>query len=192
MENSEISIKDYGILILKKDSLLYHTSDIKLLDHRNKDKFLLFCSFHPYDYEGFNSKYVNIIKLKRDVKLFFFVSKLKLNKFSKRIYSAFSNFFNTNKKNLLNIKKNKIIEFINKLKLLKFDGWFSSIEDKIGIEVALLNNNEIFEIEKINSFNSNWNFIYGENNNNSYLDFGKKYKICTIDYPAILIINLKK
>ena len=34
---------------------------------------------------GFNSKYVNIIKLKRDVKLFFFVSKLKLNKFRTKL-----------------------------------------------------------------------------------------------------------
>lgn len=113
------------------------------------------------------------------------VSYIKINKSNKRIYSSFFNFFNDNKKNLLKINKNKVIRFT------KLDGWFSSIEDKIGIEVALLNNKELYECIKVNNFNSNWNFIYGETNNNSYINLGTKYKICTIKKPAILIINEK-
>ena len=68
MNNSKIRIKDYGIMILKKGCILYHTSDNSLLDINNKNIDFLFCSFHPYDYEGINSKYVNIIKLKIDIK----------------------------------------------------------------------------------------------------------------------------
>ena len=191
MNNSSILIQDYGIMILKKDSILYHTSDISLLDINNRNKFFLFCSFHPYDYEGINSKYVNIIKLKKDVKLFFMVSNLQINKSKKRIDSAFFNFFNENKKNLLNVDKNKIIKFVNILNHTKLDGWFSSIEDKIGIEVALLNNKKMFECIGANNFNSNWNFEIANNNNNSYINIGTKYKICTIEQPVILIINEK-
>jgi hypothetical protein len=118
------------------------------------------------------------------------VSKLKINKLNKRIHSAFSNFFNIDKKNLLMVNKNKISEFVSKLNLTKLDGWFSSIEDKTGIEVALLNNKKLYKCIKANNFNSNWNFIYN-NNNISYLNIGKKYKICTNEKPAILIINEK-
>jgi len=191
MNNSKINIKDYGIMILKKDSILYHTSDNSLLDINNKNIDFLFCSFHPYDYEGINSKYVNIIKLKKDIKLFFMVSELKINKSNKRIHSAFSNFFNKDKKNLSIINNNKITEFANKLNHTKLDGWFSSIEDKSGIEVALLNNKNLYECIGANNFNSNWNFIYENNNNKSYINIGKKYKICTNEEPAILIINEK-
>jgi hypothetical protein len=151
----------------------------------------LFCSFHPYDYEGINSKYINIIRLKRDIKIFFMVSELKINKSNKKKYSAFSNFFNQDKKNLSVINKNKITDFANKLNHTKLDGWFSSIEDKSGIEVALLNNKNLYECIGANNFNSNWNFIYENNNNKSYINIGKKYKICTIEKPAILIINEK-
>jgi len=187
----DIIIEDYGIMILKKDSILYHTSEINLSGIYNKSKQFIFCSFHPYDYEGHNSKYVNLIKLKKDVKLFFMISKLKIDKSNKRLISSFSNFFNTNKTDLISIDKKKIIEFKKKLISKKLNGWFSSIEDKTGIEVALINSKKIYECNRVNNFNSNWNFIYGENNNNSYLNFGMKYKICTIENPAILILNEK-
>ena len=32
MNNEPITIKDYGIMILKKDFILYHTSDINLFE----------------------------------------------------------------------------------------------------------------------------------------------------------------
>ena len=150
-----------------------------------KEKPFLFCSFHPSDYESYNSKYISLIKLKKDVKLFFMISNIT----DIRINSAFINFFNINKTNLSFINNNKVNKFKNKLISKNFDGWFSSIEDKIAIEVALLNNNEIYECKQINNFNSNWNFIYNENIDDSYLNFGKKYYICTINKPCILLIN---
>lgn len=64
------------------------------------------------------------------------ISKLKIDKSNKRLISSFSNFFNTNKTDLISIDKKKIIEFKKKLISKKLNGWFSSIEDKTGIEVA--------------------------------------------------------
>lgn len=72
MNNNKL-VKNYGIMILKKDSILYHTSDKKILSNlsENKTKFL-FCSIHPSEY-GSTSNYVHTYKLKRDIKLFFMV-----------------------------------------------------------------------------------------------------------------------
>jgi hypothetical protein len=148
----------------------------------------MFCTFHPIDYESY-ANYVNVIKLKKDIKLFFMIKNITINKSKKSIESAFSIFFNVRKKNLINVDSSKIIKFKNTLKKIKFDGWFSSIEDGVGVEVALLNDRETYVCEKANIFNSNWNYVYG-NNNNTYLNLGSKYKISTIEYPIILIINL--
>ena len=43
MNTSKITVKDYGIMILKKNSILYHTSDNSLVDinNKNKDFFIL-------------------------------------------------------------------------------------------------------------------------------------------------------
>jgi hypothetical protein len=43
------------------------------------------------------------------------ISKLKIDKSNKRLISSFSNFFNTNKTDLISVNKNKIIEFKKKL-----------------------------------------------------------------------------
>jgi hypothetical protein len=41
--------KTYGEMILKKSSILYHTSD-NLFEYKN-DKPMLFCTFHPSEWE---------------------------------------------------------------------------------------------------------------------------------------------
>ena len=88
-----INLKKFGIIILKKNSILYHTSDNKYLNLIDINKPLLFCSFHPIDYEGYNTKYVHIIRLKKDIKLFFMVDDFFINPSPKNILSAFSYFF---------------------------------------------------------------------------------------------------
>jgi hypothetical protein len=183
---NNIKIKNYGIMILKKDSILYHTSEVGFVYLDNIEKPFLFCSFHPIDYEGLNTEYIHIIKLKRDIKLFFMIDDFILNKYRKIIFSAFSHFFISNKKNLSQINKTKILEFSQKLKLKKFDGWFSSIEDGSGIEVALINDKDIYELLQSNNFNSNWNI-----GNNLPMNLGLKYNICTTYKPLTIIINKK-
>jgi hypothetical protein len=45
MNDSDIIIKDYGIMILKKDSILYHTSNINLVGVNNINKYFYFVVF---------------------------------------------------------------------------------------------------------------------------------------------------
>jgi len=66
----------YGEIILKKDSILYHTSDEPFMYKSKKDKPLLFCTFHPSEY-GMIGDYVTPIILKKDVSLFFMIESCK-------------------------------------------------------------------------------------------------------------------
>lgn len=62
--------RNYGSVILKKDSILYHTSIKDFTQINSNTKALLFCSFHPYEYSILNG-YVHYIKLKKNIRLFF-------------------------------------------------------------------------------------------------------------------------
>ena len=67
----------YGEVILKKDSILYHTSQELFTYKNSKDKPLLFCTFHPSEYgANNNNSYVYFIKLKKDISLLFMVEKI--------------------------------------------------------------------------------------------------------------------
>jgi hypothetical protein len=68
----------YETIILKKESILYHTSEDLFTYKNNKDKPLLFCTFHLSEY-GFNNNniYVHFIKLKKDINLLFMIEKIK-------------------------------------------------------------------------------------------------------------------
>lgn len=41
----------------------------------------MFCTFHPIDYESY-ANYVNVIKLKKDIKLFFMIKNITINKYN--------------------------------------------------------------------------------------------------------------
>ena len=104
--NTNNLIKNYGIMFLKKGTKLYHTSEEdELFNTNNSDIKFLFCSFHPYDYR-FNSKYVYIIELKKDIKLFFMIDRFNNNK-TPKFHSSFSNLLYFSKKNLSYLKLNK-------------------------------------------------------------------------------------
>jgi hypothetical protein len=188
MNNINNIIKNYGIVILKKNSILYHTSSEKNLSNIDeKDKFFLFCSFHPSEY-GVNSNYVHFIRLKQDVKLFFMIDNM-MNNNLVFLNSSFKYFFERNKINLSIINKNKQLKFINILKTKKFNGWFSSINNtSANIEIALFNDKNLYKIIGSNELILNWNNWNGET---KYFNIGNSYKITTLNYPVILIINEK-
>ena len=184
-------VKNYGIMFLRKGTKLYHTSEEdKLFNTNNSDIKFLFCSFHPYDY-GFNSKYVYIIELKKDIKLFFMIDKFNNNK-TPKFHSSFSNLLYFSKKNLSYLKlnkrknnKNKFDKFTNILEKQKFDGWFSSINDYgYNLEVALFNGKSLYNIIQRDNININMNI-----NNTNYTK--TNFSISTINYPIKLIINNK-
>ena len=178
--------KDYGVLIIKKDTILYHTSD-ELLKY-NKEKPMLFCTFHPSDYAGDNH-YIHFIKIKKDISLLFMIDHIAKIK----IYSALEDFIEHPNKNLA--KKHDFIlqQMIKILKKENFNGWFSSIENKSSIEVALINDKNIYEIIDSKEFKKNWNNGYYSGDNNEIIVQKRwgKYKISIIENPVILIINKK-
>lgn len=170
----------YGEMIVKKESILYHTSD-ELFEY-NRIKPMLFCTFHPSDYSGDNNKYVHIIKMKKDISLYFMIDNIGKT----HIFSSLEVLINHPKKNLAKTE--------DKLHIENFDGWFSSIENKSHVEVALLNNKNIYELIGTKELKKNWNNgSYNSDNNNIIIlkKWGKTYKISSIETPIILNINKK-
>ncbi len=159
---------NFGEVIIKKDSILYRTTDNKNFMY-NESKPMLFCTFHPSEYTL--KEYMSFIKLKRDVSLFFMIKDIKDN----NIISLLPDLVDKrnddikikNKKTIL--YKNKIENlacFCNELKKENFDGWFTSIEDFQQIEVALINENSLYEIVKTETINeNNW-----KNSINNYIN----------------------
>jgi len=70
-------------MILKKGTKLYHTSEEDKLFNTNIS----------------DSKYIYIIELKKDIKLFFMIDRFNNNK-TPKFHSSFSNLLNFSKKNL--------------------------------------------------------------------------------------------
>jgi hypothetical protein len=174
----------YGEIILKKDSILYHTSDEPYTYKTENEKPFLFCSFHPSEY-GMIGEYVTKIKLKKDTSLFFMISSIKKAK----IYSALNNLTNHPSKNLAKRHKSELIILSNRLKIEKFDGWFSSIENKGTVEATFINNLDIFEIIDSNPLVNNWRNGNFNNDVVNIKNWGRKYSVCTINFPALLNIN---
>jgi hypothetical protein len=135
-----ILFNKYGSMILKKDTVLYHVSDSKEFDSKNsREKPFLFCTFHPSEWFGY--KYVHFIKLQKDVRLFFMIKEI----INDRIISALPDIITNQKNNLAKMN----LEVLTKMKVILekeyFNGWFSSIENKTTVEVALLSGKNIYE-----------------------------------------------
>ena len=165
---------------LRKGSILYHTTNEKFIEKPNEEKPFLFCTFHPSEYPN---KYVNFIKLKKDISLLFMIETIKGN----RIFSSLNLFTNNKNKNLSKTKLKNLLCYAEKIKMENLDGWFTSIENKASVEVALLNDTNLFEVIKKGRFNNNTNNM----NENKIKDWGKKYKICTTYLPMKLKINIR-
>lgn len=171
--------KVYGEMIIKKGTLLYHTSDEPFIYKSKEENPILFCTFHPFEY-GMVGDFVYSVLLKKDVSLLFMVEEFK----KVRIYSALSVFINHPNSNLAKRHTKELIFFSEQLKKENFDGWFSSIENKGTVEVSLINDNSLFEIVKCDIFKNN-----NKINNNLGKNWGKNYEISIIHNPVILNIN---
>jgi hypothetical protein len=177
----------YGEIILKKDSILYHTSDESFVYKTENEKPFLFCTFHPSEYFMI-SDYITKIKLKKDTSLFFMIDSLKKAK----IYFGLNNITNYPNKNLSKKNKSELIILSNILKKENFDGWFSSIDNNKGtVEAVFINDPNIFEIIESLPLINNWRNGYFNNDVLNIKNWGKKYSVCTINYSALLNINEK-
>ena len=175
-------IKSYGKVIIQKESILYHTSD-ELFDFKI-DKPMLFCTFHPSEWDSTN-EYVTFIKLKKDVSLLFMISDCKKS----LIFSSLNLFTNHPNLNLAKKHDNQLFCYVNELIKENLDGWLSSIENKTSIEVSLINDSNIFEPIKTEKLKKNWRNGYFDKDEKKLKIWGEKYKICTIEKPIILFLN---
>jgi hypothetical protein len=107
-----------------------------------------------------------------------------------KIYSSLNQIINHPNKNLAKQNNNILKVLVKDLKKENFDGWFSSIENRSSVEVAFINNKDIYEIIQTKKIKKNWiNGHYNGNNNIIILKNWGKFEICTIENPVILNIN---
>ena len=172
----------YGEVILKKGSILYHTSDELFRNINNQIKPLLFCTLHPSEYGSNNiDTYVHFIKLKKDINLLFMIDSIKKN----LIFSSLHLFTKNKRGNFSKMNNSKLLIFSEKLKNNNFDGWISSINNKTNIEITLLNNKNLYSLYKSEKLNENWinsNYI---NNKLISKNWGKNYPI----YVFQIVLN---
>jgi len=177
-------IKSYGKVIIQKESILYHTSDESFNYKSKNDKPMLFCTFHPSEWDVTN-EYITFIKLKKDVSLLFMIDKCNKSK----IFSSLNLFTNHPNLNLAKKHNNQLFCYVKELMKENLDGWMTSIENKTTIEVSLINDSNIFEQIKTEKLKRNWrNGNFNEDEKKMKI-WGKKYPICTIEKSVILFLN---
>ena len=176
--------KSYGEMIIPKDSILYHTSDT-IFEYEN-EKAMLFCVFHPSEADITN-EYVTFIKLKKDISLLFMIEGCKKMK----IYSSLLSFTNHLSLNLAKKNNNQLLSYVQELKKENFDGWFTSIENRGGVEVSLINDQNIFEAIKTDELKRYWRNGYYNHDTKSIIpkNWGNKYLI--IEKQIILNIHIR-
>jgi hypothetical protein len=171
----------YGKMIIKKDTILYHTSDEPF--QYNPTKNMLFCTFHPSEYTGDN-EFVHFIILKRDVELLFMVDHIHRIK----LFSALNQIIDHPNKNMAKntlsyggVSRNNgwnygdvvgmihpfiLQEMVTKLQQDRLDGWFSSIENRSNVEIAFINDRNIYDVIHTEKLKRNWNNGHYDSNNN--------------------------
>jgi hypothetical protein len=175
----------FGEMILKKGSVLYHTSEEPF--KRMSTKPMLFLSFHPSEWEGFSDNYITRVTLLKDVSLFFMIGGL----YKSRVIPLLDKLINNPGANLLKQNDTNLECYANHLKQNKFDGWFSTIEGKHAVEVALINNDNFFSYSKSEPLIRNWNIGNYANNNNTFVPkkWGIKYPLCSLSNIIVFNIN---
>jgi hypothetical protein len=129
----------YVKIKIKKGSILYKISDEKIRYTNTQEQPLIYCLFHPSE-DYTSEKYVSFIKIKKTLSLLFMIKDIK----RVCIETAFNDI--TGLDSLIYAKKNsnQMIDLIDKLKNEKLDGWITSINDRLKIELAIINNVDNF------------------------------------------------
>ncbi len=155
----------YGIMKLKKGTILYHLTDDKFRYKHEFEKPFLNCVFHPSDFYCYE-KYIIFVELKKDIEILFMVKDIK----NLQISSALKDIFNTS---YCLCKLNLYIHIANNLKIEKLDGIFSPLNNNVTVQLSLLNDLNLFKINKFEKIQPNkkglinhliypkiWKYIY--------------------------------
>jgi len=172
----------YGELVLPKGTTLYHSSQEPFA--ANPRKPMLFTTFHPSDWYVFREEYITPITLQRDVSLFFMVGGFN----GYRVLSLLDTLIGQPGNNLAKQRDQNLACYARHLRAEGFDGWFSTIEGKATVEVALLNSPDIFTAGESEQFHTaNWN---DDRVRPDVLErFGSRFPISLVRQPATLRIN---
>lgn len=181
--------KSYGEMIIPKNTILYHTSEEKFEYKNMNEKAMLFCVFHPSEL-NYRDEFVTFIKLKKDISLLFMIEGCK----NCKILSSLLLFTNHLSFNLAKRNNNQLLSYVDELKKEDFSGWFSSIDDRAAVEVALINDLSIFEAIKTDELKPYW-----KRGHYSYITESiilkdwrlHKYIFSNIENPVYLNIHIK-
>ena len=161
----------YGSLIIKKDTILYHATDEEF--SYKLEKKILYTIFHPSEWYGYDNKYIVRIRLKRDIKVLFWITGFRKHYI------------------LSNQEEKKSKSFLEKLGKENLDGWLASIENRSHVEVAIMNDPTIFEVISFEPLRKNWR-------NGNCLDdipecknWGAIYPISSRSLPIVFQLNEK-
>ena len=144
----------YGEVILKKGTVLYRTSYEPFTP--NQDKPMLFMLFHPSEWGANINTYVTRIMIKRDISLLFMVNSI----YRMRVFPLLNTLIGRPRNNLAKCLDTNLKCYVEHLKRERFQGWFSSIEGRSTIEVAILNDPTLFEVVSSEPLIRDWNIEY--------------------------------
>jgi len=179
----------YGIMTIKKDSILYMLSkhdeydnideinnidNLDIIDDESKQKLIeshkpikeypiLVCNFHPSESNNifFQGKYIYHIKLKRDIKILFMIKGL----LNRCLLSDMRNIINC-RLYLYSIEFKKLYlkEIKNLLATNYYDGWFVPNTQKTEgykyVEIGLSNDKNLYTIVDVTRYDKKWGFTF--------------------------------
>jgi hypothetical protein len=169
----------YGELVLGPGTVLYHASDVPFTTRT--DKPMLFTTFHPSEYEMQPREYLTRITLKREVSLLYMMEDFVQTK----IMPVLDKLSGRPGQNLSKRDAANIACYATHLDRNEFDGWISTINGKTAVEVALLNQDDIFEVtspsEQIRRFD--WKNVNIDDSTGEYIPkvWGTKFPISVVN-----------
>jgi hypothetical protein len=179
----------YGTVILPKGLILYHTSS-SLFNPINKDS-MIFFTFHPSEWSNFPDEVVTKVQLNKSLRLFFMVK----NIYKFRIHSLLNTLTNSLDAPFKNLNKQYDINlkcYVPYLLAENLDGWFSTVENKTAVEIALINNPSYYTVLSTQKTVRRWVTEGDYKTNINYpvytqqfpikMCIHKKYKQCIEDY----------
>ena len=179
----------YGSMVLPKGLILYHTSSA-VFDPRINDP-MMFFTFHPSEWSGFPDEVITKVELTKTVRLFFMVKTINRLKIIS-LLNTLTNSLDTPYKNLNKQYNINLKCYIPYLEAENLDGWFSTVENKTAVEVALINKPSYFKVLSTSKTNRTWILDSDYKNNLNYplytqqipikLHIHKKYQEAFDDY----------
>lgn len=175
----------YGELVLGAGTVLYHASDVPFVSRT--DKSMLFTTFHPSEYEMRPREYLTRITLKRDVSLLYMIEDF----VQAKILPVLDKLSGKPGQNLSKRDESNLACYATHLRRNEFDGWISTINGKTAVEVALLNQSDIFEAatpsEQVIRFD--WKNVNIDDTTGEYIpkSWGTNYPISVVS--AIFHLN---